>query len=83
MILNSFNQASSTINSSFAFLKKLTALVHPSVEDMYRLLKPLDYDVHHTQYTLSEFTYGIKNLATDLRDGVRLTRLVGLLLYPL
>lgn len=75
-------QASSTIKSSLAFLKKLTALMHPSVGNIYRLLKHLDYHVHHIQYPLSEFSYKVENLATDLRDGVRLTRLVELLLYP-
>ena len=76
-------QASSTIKSSLAFLRELIALIHPSVGDIYRLLKPLNYHLHYTQYPLSEFSYSVENLATDLRDGVRLTRLVELLLYPL
>lgn len=75
-------QASSTIKSSLAFLRELAALIHPSAGDIYRLLKPLDYYVHHTQYPLAEYSYSIDNLATDLRDGVRLAHLVELLLYP-
>ncbi len=83
IISTNLYQASSTIKSSCAFLRELTALIYPSVGDIYRLLKPLGYHVHHTQYPLSEFSYYVENLAIDLRDGVRLTRLVELLLYPL
>lgn len=83
IISTNLYQASSAVKSSLAFLRELTALIHPSVGDIYRLLKPLGYHVHYTQYPLSEFSYCIENLATDLRDGVRLTRLVELLLYPL
>ena len=83
IISTNLYQASSAVKSSLAFLRELTALIHPSVGDIYRLLKPLGYHVHYTQYPLSEFSYRIENLATDLRDGVRLTRLVELLLYPL
>ncbi len=83
IISTNLYQASSTVKSSRTFLGELTALIYPSVGDIYRLLKPLGYHVHHTQYPLSEFSYYIENLAIDLRDGVRLTRLVELLLYPL
>lgn len=80
IITTNLYQASSTIKSSLAFLRKLVALIHPSVGDIYRRLKPLDYHVYYTQYPLSEFSYNVDNLATGLRDGVRLTRLVELLL---
>lgn len=59
-------QVSSTIESSLAFLRQLTALIDTSVEDMYRLLKLLQLYVHHTQSPLSEFAYNVENLATDL-----------------
>ncbi|CAF9926593.1 hypothetical protein IMSHALPRED_007006 [Imshaugia aleurites] len=81
LISSNLYQSSSTIKSSLAFLRELAALVHLSVGDI-RHLKLLGYNVHHTQYPLYEFSYNIRNLATDLRDGVRLTRLVELLLYP-
>lgn len=83
MISQNLYQASSTIKSSLDFLRGFTALIHPSVGDIYRHLKPLDYHIYHNQYPLSEYSYNIDNLATDLRDGVRLTRLVELLLFPL
>lgn len=69
IISTSFYQASSTVNSSLAFLKELTTLIPPPVEDIYQPLKPLGYHVRHTQYTLSEFAYGIKDLAIGLRMG--------------
>ena len=46
---------------------------------------PLAYllqKVDHVQYPLQEYTYHIENIAIDLRDGIILTHLVELLLYP-
>jgi abnormal spindle-like microcephaly-associated protein len=42
----------------------------------------LSYKVEHVQYPLQEYTYHIDNIAVDLRDGIALTRLVELLIYP-
>ncbi|KPI40672.1 uncharacterized protein AB675_10643 [Cyphellophora attinorum] len=49
--------------------------------DVTRPLKNIDYVVSHEQYPLQEYEYKVKNLAVDIRDGVRLTRLIELLLY--
>ncbi|KAK5016559.1 hypothetical protein LTR60_002345, partial [Cryomyces antarcticus] len=75
-------QASSAYKSSSAVLQALTAMLLPSVGDVTRHLGRLDYIATHAQYPLQEYAYHITNLATDLRDGVLLTRLVELLLYP-
>jgi abnormal spindle-like microcephaly-associated protein len=75
-------RTTSTHKSSSAVLKELEALIAPSRGDMSRALGHLDYQIIHTQYPLSEYEYPIKNLAVDLRDGVRLTHLAELLLYP-
>ena len=80
IIARNLYQSSSTIMSSLLFLRKLTASIHPTVGDIYRLLRPLGYHIHHIQNPLSEFSYSIGNLAMDFRDGVRLARLVELLL---
>ena len=64
------------------FLQALCRMLNPSIGDMLRALGHIDYRVSVVQYPLEEFSYQIDNLATDLRDGVRLTRLVELLLYP-
>ncbi|KAL9107653.1 MAG: hypothetical protein Q9227_007460 [Pyrenula ochraceoflavens] len=68
--------------SSTTVLHSLAAILIPSIGDIVRPLMHLDYTVSHMQYPLEEYNYPIENLATDLRDGVRLTRLVELLLYP-
>ena len=75
-------QSSSPYKSSLAVLHGLCRLLIPSVGDVSRVVGHLGYHVEHMQYPLEEFTYSITNLATDLRDGVRLTRLVECLLYP-
>ncbi|KAI9838561.1 MAG: hypothetical protein M1819_004870 [Sarea resinae] len=75
-------QTSSPYKSSTAILLALSSTLLPSLGDITRPLSHLNYQVQHTQYPLQEYSYRIKNLATDLRDGVRLTHLVELLLYP-
>ncbi|MCJ1331106.1 hypothetical protein MMC10_007793 [Thelotrema lepadinum] len=74
-----FNQ-NSPFKSSWAVLLKLDSLVRPSWTNMKRTLAHLGYRLDHTQHSLAEFDFTIQNLAVDLRDGVRLTRLVELLL---
>ncbi|KAI9707403.1 MAG: hypothetical protein M1836_000364 [Candelina mexicana] len=73
---------SSTHKSSVSVLHAFSSLLLPSLGDITRPLGHLNYHVTHVQYPLQEYTYHITNLATDLRDGVCLTRLVELLLYP-
>ncbi|KAJ4525237.1 hypothetical protein HRR83_000914 [Exophiala dermatitidis] len=75
-------QASSTHKTSVDVVKALFQLLNPSAGDPIRALSHVGYVVTHSQYPLEEYTYKIDNLAVDLRDGVRLTRLVELLLYP-
>ena len=59
-------QPSSTIQSSLVFLRELTALIHTSVGDIYRLLRPTIYRLHYFQHPVSDYTYNIMNIATDL-----------------
>lgn len=82
---NSFLTASlflvtSTHKTSISVLQTLSQMLNPSMGR--RALTHLDYGVEHSQSPLEEFEYTVANLAVDLRDGVRLTRLVELLLYP-
>lgn len=44
--------------------------------DILRHLKLLGCEFLHEQSFLEEFDYRVKNLAIDLRDGIRLNRLV-------
>ena len=73
---------SSKLKSSLGVLTELSASLLPFIGDVHRSLSHLNYHLLHTQFPLSEYNYKISNLATDLRDGVRLTHLVELLLYP-
>ncbi|XP_060083344.1 abnormal spindle-like microcephaly-associated protein homolog [Ylistrum balloti] len=47
--------------------------------DVTKHLGYLGYVVTHQQTSMDEFDYAVTNLATDLRDGVRLTRVLELL----
>ncbi|KIW63136.1 hypothetical protein PV04_10011 [Phialophora macrospora] len=75
-------QPSSQHKSSVSVVKALFQLLNPSAGDPIRALSHIAYTVSHSQYPLEEYSYQIENIAVDLRDGVRLTRLVELLLYP-
>ncbi len=44
--------------------------------DVIKHLGYLDFRLEHKQTALDEFDYAVSNLAVDLRDGVRLTRVV-------
>ncbi len=74
-------QSTSAHKSSKSVLQQLVRMVNPGVGDPLRPLQHLGYSLTHSQYPLEEYSYEIQNLAVDLRDGVRLTRLVELLLY--
>lgn len=73
---------SSSYKSSVAALQALGKQLLPSVGDITRPLGHLDCHVAYEQHELQQYDYRIRNLAVDLRDGVRLTRLVEILLYP-
>ena len=81
-IHNNLFLARSKYKSSGEVLAGFAGLLYPSVGDISRLLSYLDYRLNHVQYPLSEYNFQIKNLASEFRDGVRLVRMVELLLYP-
>ncbi|KAL4989495.1 hypothetical protein BDW68DRAFT_195836 [Aspergillus falconensis] len=62
--------ASSPYKSSLAVLQALARFLLPSCGDVGKA------------HPLVEYDYEVSNLAVDLKDGIRLTRLVELLLYP-
>ncbi|KAF2419776.1 hypothetical protein EJ08DRAFT_642480 [Tothia fuscella] len=74
---------SSPYKTSAAVVTDLSTLILPSLGDVVRPLSHLLYTVEVTQQPLQEYEYKISNLATDLRDGVTLTRLVELVLFSL
>lgn len=67
--------------TSASVLNTLAAMLVPSVGDIGRTLKHMDYTMNYVQDPLDEVVYRITNLAVDLRDGILLTKLVELLLY--
>ncbi|KAH9819404.1 abnormal spindle-like microcephaly-associated protein [Teratosphaeria destructans] len=67
--------------SSTTVLHALTSMFIPSVGDITRTLRHLDFEVIQSQDPLDEVVYKIENLAVDLRDGIFLTRLVEVLLF--
>lgn len=69
-------QASSPNKTSTAVVQALAQLLNPAAGNIIRSLNHLNYTVSHVQEPLEEYDYHITNLAVDLRDGVRLTRLV-------
>ena len=82
IVAESLFQTTSPYKSSVTLLQAVGKILLPSVGDITRPLAHLDYTVSYIQYPLQEYAYEITNLAVDLRDGVRLTRLVETLLYP-
>jgi abnormal spindle-like microcephaly-associated protein len=73
---------SSSFKSSAAVMQALARLLLPASGDILKSLKHLDCHLSYEQHPLQEYEYQMSNLAVDLRDGVRLTRIVELLLYP-
>ncbi|KAL4785321.1 hypothetical protein BJX76DRAFT_347099 [Aspergillus varians] len=75
-------RASSPYKSSLAVLQALARVLLPSCGDVGKAVAQLDCQFTYEQHPLEEYEYEMTNLAVDLRDGVRLTRIVELLLYP-
>lgn len=71
----------SGLKSSPAVLHALSSILIPSIGDIVRTLRHLEFEVSHVQDPLDEVTYKIENMAIDLRDGIFLTRLVEILLF--
>jgi abnormal spindle-like microcephaly-associated protein len=73
---------SSPHKSSSAALQGLATLLLPSMGDINRQVNHLNCTLLFQQHRLQDYDFCIRNLAVDLRDGVLLTRLVEILLYP-
>ena len=74
-------QVASRYKSSAAVIQALAKQLLPCIGNALRTLSHLDYVVTHEQDPLDEYNYRLDNLAVDLRDGVRLARLMELLIY--
>eukprot|EP00953_Heterococcus_sp_UTEX-ZZ885_P008346 5017-Heterococcus_DN1.PRE.2 len=67
-----------SVKSSEAVLKTFCQFLKGE-GDIVRHLAKIGYVVTHTQCYIDEFDFSVNNIAVDLRDGVRLCRLVELL----
>jgi hypothetical protein len=63
------------VKSSEAVLKTFCQFLKGE-GDIVRHLAKIGYVVTHTQCYIDEFDFSVNNIAVDLRDGVRLCRLV-------
>lgn len=73
--------ASSPFKSSVEVLQALARLLLPSIGDIMKPLSHLGCHLSYKQHQLQEYSYQIDNIAVDLRDGVRLTRMVEILFF--
>ncbi|KAJ5656955.1 hypothetical protein N7507_008905 [Penicillium longicatenatum] len=70
---------SSPLKSSIDVLQALTRVLLPSCGDISKPLSHLGCHLSYHQHQLLEYNYQMDNIAVDLRDGIRLTRIVELL----
>ena len=61
-------------------LKKFASLVLANYGDIMKTLRRFDYTLTHKQTVIDEYDFAFKNLAIDLRDGVRLTKVMEVVL---
>jgi len=66
-------QTDSQVKSSRELLQLFSRKYLAGEGDIVRHLSLIGYSATHTQSALDEFDYTVRNLASDLRDGLRLT----------
>lgn len=71
----------SPFKSSVEVLQALARVLLPSCGDISKPLGHLGCNMTYKQHKLQEYNYQINNIAVDLRDGVRLTRIVEVLFF--
>ena len=73
--------ASSPLRSSVEVLQALARVLLPSCGDIVKSLSHLGCHLSYKQHRLQEYNYQMENIAVDLRDGIRLTRMVEVLFF--
>ncbi|XP_052891849.1 protein abnormal spindle [Anopheles moucheti] len=61
-------------------LVRFSSTLVAGIGDITKHLKRVGYTLSHKQSYLDEYNYAFENLAVDLRDGVRLTRVMEIIL---
>lgn len=59
---------------------KFTRELIAGIGDITKHLRPLGYVLSHKQSYLDEYKYAVHNIAVDIRDGVRLTKVMEIIL---
>ncbi|KAJ6037275.1 hypothetical protein N7540_001554 [Penicillium herquei] len=72
---------SSLFKSSVGVLQALARVLLPSCGDIVKPVTHLGCSLSYKQNELQEYNYQMENIAVDLRDGVRLTRIVEVLFF--
>lgn len=73
--------ASSPLRSSVEVLQALARVLLPSCGDIVKSISHLGCHLSYKQHQLQEYNYQMDNIAVDLRDGIRLTRIVEVLFF--
>lgn len=68
------------VKESKEMLTKFCTEVIHATGDITKYLKRLQYTVQYQQTYINEYDYAVNNLGIDLRDGVRLTKVVEIIL---
>lgn len=68
------------VKESKEILIQLAKETLSAIGDINKYLKLCGYVVTHKQTYINEYDYGVTNLGVDLRDGVRLTRVMEIIL---
>ncbi|CAI7610819.1 unnamed protein product [Penicillium manginii] len=71
----------SPYKSSTEVIQALARVLLPSCGDIAKPLSHLGCQLTYKQHKLEEYNYQMNNIAVDLRDGVRLTRIVEVLFF--
>jgi abnormal spindle-like microcephaly-associated protein len=72
-------KTSGDIKSSAEMIKRFFHDVLSGGGDIMRQLRHIDYQVQHEQTPLAEYPFTVTNLSKDLKDGIRLCKLVEVL----
>ncbi|KAK2581210.1 hypothetical protein KPH14_008009 [Odynerus spinipes] len=67
------------IKDSRSILLAFSRAVLSGIGDITKVLRSYEYVVSYKQTSLDEFDYAVKNIQNDLRDGVRLCRVMELI----
>lgn len=69
---------SAPFKTSLAVLQELGRILLPGTPDMPKVLRLMGFELEQSQHPIDEVVYHVDNLATDLRDGILIAKLITL-----